>query len=377
MVIIIRRSISFFRTSFTLTSSLSARSLTVMPSARVISLVMGGGASTVRLVRRPVVAARGRDARTAGRSAGRRHAGRMPRTAAGGGLPGAGGPAATAAAAGRRAADAPTGVDGPAPRPAGRRPAAARPGGSAPAAPAAAGSPGAAASGRAAGASPVTGSSMRSRRVGGTSRPDGAAGRRGARRRARGDRRRRRGAGVAAAAGAAVVSGGGRLDGSGSGAARLSQRRAVPRPASGSAAARARWPASSAAAPRRRLDRAGRAGSSAAVLAPALGASAVGLDDGLDQARPQRGRRRLRRLGRALAGCLGSAAVVGEQCAGRQRDLPLARLPLDELPRHDLLDRARGALDVDARFLLEQSSSLPGSRGPAARRPCRYEQWPI
>src|SRR3972149_4524985 len=45
MVSIMRRSISFLRTSLALTSSLSARSLTVMPSASVMSLVIGGGAS--------------------------------------------------------------------------------------------------------------------------------------------------------------------------------------------------------------------------------------------------------------------------------------------------------------------------------------------
>ena len=43
MVIINRFSISFFRTSFARTSSLSARSLTVMPSASVIVRVIGGG----------------------------------------------------------------------------------------------------------------------------------------------------------------------------------------------------------------------------------------------------------------------------------------------------------------------------------------------
>jgi hypothetical protein len=47
MVIIMRRSINFFMTSFALTSSLSARSFTVMPSASVISLVMGGNASGI------------------------------------------------------------------------------------------------------------------------------------------------------------------------------------------------------------------------------------------------------------------------------------------------------------------------------------------
>ena len=57
MVIIFPFSISFFRTSFTLASSLSARSLTVMPSASVMALVMGGGASGA-----------GADARSVGRA---------------------------------------------------------------------------------------------------------------------------------------------------------------------------------------------------------------------------------------------------------------------------------------------------------------------
>jgi hypothetical protein len=45
IVIISRRSISFLRTSFALTSSFAARSATVMPSARVIVRVTGGGAA--------------------------------------------------------------------------------------------------------------------------------------------------------------------------------------------------------------------------------------------------------------------------------------------------------------------------------------------
>ncbi len=44
MVTIIRRSISFFITSFAFTSSLVARSATVMPSASVMVRVTGGGA---------------------------------------------------------------------------------------------------------------------------------------------------------------------------------------------------------------------------------------------------------------------------------------------------------------------------------------------
>ena len=44
-VIMMRRSSSFFRTSFVLTSSLSARSLTVMPSEKLIVRDTGGGAA--------------------------------------------------------------------------------------------------------------------------------------------------------------------------------------------------------------------------------------------------------------------------------------------------------------------------------------------
>ena len=47
MVIINRRSISFFRTSFARRSSFSARSLTVMPSASEIVRVIGGGGAGV------------------------------------------------------------------------------------------------------------------------------------------------------------------------------------------------------------------------------------------------------------------------------------------------------------------------------------------
>ena len=54
MVIIFPCSISFFRTSFTLASSLSARSFTVMPSASVMALVTGGGAMATGAAARSV-----------------------------------------------------------------------------------------------------------------------------------------------------------------------------------------------------------------------------------------------------------------------------------------------------------------------------------
>ena len=52
MVIISRFISSFASTSFTRTSSLSARSLTVMPSASVIVRVTGGGAAGIGGARR-------------------------------------------------------------------------------------------------------------------------------------------------------------------------------------------------------------------------------------------------------------------------------------------------------------------------------------
>ena len=71
IVIIIRRSISFLSTSLTRTSSLSERSLTVMPSASVMLRVIGGGpAGTCGIdrTRRDAVAARAGRARAAART---------------------------------------------------------------------------------------------------------------------------------------------------------------------------------------------------------------------------------------------------------------------------------------------------------------------
>jgi hypothetical protein len=45
---------------------------------------------------------------------------------------------------------------------------------------------------------------------------------------------------------------------------------------------------------------------------------------------------------------------LGKDVAGRQRDVALPSDPIDELPCHDLLDRARRALDLDAVIALEQ-----------------------
>ena len=123
IVIMIRLSRSFFRTSFVRSSSLSARSLTVMPSASVIVRVIGGGADGIDIGgtrgasrRRAAVALRARGRASAHRrprrlaGPGRRRARGRP---AGGGVPGRGGGArraqrpATGAAAGRPATGGP------------------------------------------------------------------------------------------------------------------------------------------------------------------------------------------------------------------------------------------------------------------------------
>ena len=54
MVIIFPCSSSFFSTSLTRASSLSARSLTVMPSASVMDLVIGGGGAAATDGLRPI-----------------------------------------------------------------------------------------------------------------------------------------------------------------------------------------------------------------------------------------------------------------------------------------------------------------------------------
>jgi hypothetical protein len=45
---------------------------------------------------------------------------------------------------------------------------------------------------------------------------------------------------------------------------------------------------------------------------------------------------------------------LGKDVASRQRDAPLLREPIYELPCDDLFDRARRALDFDAVIALEQ-----------------------
>jgi hypothetical protein len=79
---------------------------------------------------------------------------------------------------------------------------------------------------------------------------------------------------------------------------------------------------------------------------------------GLDETwRRQRGRDGLWRFGRFLGGTRLLALDdrhVGENVAGRQRDVSLSREAIDELPRHNLFDRAGGASHLDAVIALEQ-----------------------
>ena len=353
IVIIMRRSISFLSTSLTLTSSLSARSLTVMPSASVMSLVIGGGAScgdmpTGRSSRRGPVRGRGPDG--PGRHRPRRHAGRRA---------GRAGRRRTNRLRGQRTRAAERRARGRRHRTrAGRRTharAAAAPAASARAATDCGRMTGRCGNGRAAGASPVSGSSMRSRRVGGTRRPAGRAigatgggGRRGRRRHVPRLRCGRRGLDVR-----------GRVRRRVHGLVRhMRRRRRVSCAGAGSWAG-----GSSSTATAASCVSCASSGSGSATGAACGGRLSVGLASAstsaaaglivLIEARPQRRRRRLGRLGAPCRRLLGDRRV-GEQRAGRQRDVALARVALDELPRDDLLDRARRALHVDARLLLEQ-----------------------
>src|SRR5262249_43148892 len=65
------------------------------------------------------------------------------------------------------------------------------------------------------------------------------------------------------------------------------------------------------------------------------------------------------RRGRALLAF--GDRCLGEDVAARQRDVALAREPLDELPRGDLFNRAGCALGVDAETLAERRGFLAGS----------------
>jgi hypothetical protein len=86
----------------------------------------------------------------------------------------------------------------------------------------------------------------------------------------------------------------------------------------------------------------------------------------LDEARRrQRWTCRLGRFGRLFPrGC--PLFAFGDRrfrkdVAAWQRDVALAREPLDELPRDDLFDRAGGALGVDAETLEKRGHFLAGS----------------
>ena len=313
IVIIMRRSISFFRTSLTLTSSLSARSLTRHAFGERDEL----GDRRRRLLRHRHRTADRRGARDAPRA----RAGRPERRAGAGRAvrrPRRAGrrtdeSAATAADAGRRAA-----ARGRRHRRA-RRPAGRRAGGAAPGRVGAGGAccgrmTGRGGTGRAAGASPVSGSSMRSRRVGGTRRPgrtratDGRRRRRvrrggGARRRA--PRRFRRGGGSTARRGS-------RLGARGSSTGvRLRGRLAARRPTGRRGLRLGAAPASATA----RLGAASR-------VSGVSSASAAGLIVLIRRGRSTGagGLRRLGRLAGLAAGFL-AGRRVGEQRAVRQRDV--------------------------------------------------------
>jgi hypothetical protein len=53
---------------------------------------------------------------------------------------------------------------------------------------------------------------------------------------------------------------------------------------------------------------------------------------------------------------------LGENISSRQRDVTLARQPLDELPCDDLFNRARGAFHLDAVIALEQRGHFLAGR---------------
>jgi hypothetical protein len=86
----------------------------------------------------------------------------------------------------------------------------------------------------------------------------------------------------------------------------------------------------------------------------------------LDEARRrQRWTRRLDRLGRLFPWGRPLLALgdwrFRKDVAAWQRDVALAGQPLDELPRDNLFDRARGALGVDAETLEQRGHFLAGS----------------
>jgi hypothetical protein len=88
---------------------------------------------------------------------------------------------------------------------------------------------------------------------------------------------------------------------------------------------------------------------------------------GFHQARRRQNRRRrldrLRLLCRRWTLLAFDDRRLGEHVRRRQRDVALLRQTLDELTGHDFLDRARGALHLDAVIALEERGHLL-ARGP-------------
>ena len=80
----------------------------------------------------------------------------------------------------------------------------------------------------------------------------------------------------------------------------------------------------------------------------------------LDESRRRQRGRSLHRLGRLACRfpSLHGGRRVGERRVRRHRDVALARQALDELPRHDLLDRARCAFHLDAVIALQEGDHL-------------------
>ena len=388
MVIIMRCISSLASTSLTRTSSLSARSLTVMPSASVMVRVIGGGAAGAdgiegadgRSRRLPRSADRG-TVLSAGRTLAERRARLVPGRP---GMPGrataaaaAGAPAVTAAAAARPACPACVGrggvIRGARRCPCARTRSCLNAGASALQALRAWRSQAACAGGgctmrgcvtcgRLAGASGragcgvLPGSSMRRRSVGGTNRPaawwrrgwcrgDGAVARAALRQRLFDDRRFFDGDGASGpvTTGGCFIDFDGRLGSLDFGNGVAAPRR---RPGFRPQVPRARWPAGEAGDRRGRRARPRRARCGLTTLTsrggPSTGAAGFGGSTPSSAAAA------------FFAPGLGRHGVLGEHVAAGQRDVALPRHSLDERARHDLFDRARRALQLDAVIALEQ-----------------------
>ena len=109
----------------------------------------------------------------------------------------------------------------------------------------------------------------------------------------------------------------------------------------------------------------GSSGCTGAAAGSSSASSSVGVHHRPDRLheprRTQHGRGRLGRLGRLLErrpllrARSGRRSVLGEHVAAGQRDVALPGHTLDERARHDLFDRARRALELDAVLLLQES----------------------